>query len=177
MRQAGISLSVGLIGFIFVGLSFIFINHTEAKNSNIQEAKNTEDTVSVDVVQSVDIPTEPEPISTKPKDKIDQPKKKVLQFTVTAYTSGYESTQKKKGDPLYAITASGKRATEGLTIAADWRVLPKGSRVYIEGVGERVVEDKGGAIKGNKIDVYFENLKDAREFGKQVLNVTILDAL
>lgn len=51
-------------------------------------------------------------------------------------------------------TASGHTATEGVTIAADPRVLPIGTRVYIENVGERVVQDVGGAIKGNRIDVY-----------------------
>jgi Uncharacterized protein conserved in bacteria len=54
------------------------------------------------------------------------------------------------------ITASGKPVAEGM-IAADWRVLPKGTKVYLkrgDNLVEKVVEDRGGAIQGNKIDIY-----------------------
>lgn len=54
-------------------------------------------------------------------------------------------------------TASGAKATDGITVAADTRKLPLGTRIYIEGVGERVVQDVGGAVKGNKIDIYVSN--------------------
>lgn len=58
-------------------------------------------------------------------------------------------------------TASGSTATEGITIAADTRVLPLGTKVYIEGVGERIVQDVGGAIKGNKIDIFVNHHSNA----------------
>lgn len=90
-----------------------------------------------------------------------------MYFTLTAYTNGPESTGKRPGDKGYAITASGKRTSEGRTIAADPRVLPMGTKVYIEGVGERIVEDTGSAIKGHKIDVFIEDLDQALEFGRK----------
>lgn len=88
-------------------------------------------------------------------------------FEVTAYSNHYQSTGKRPGDNGYGITRSGAKTVEGVTIAADWRVLPKGTVVWIEGVGKRVVQDTGGAIKGNKIDVYFESEARAMDFGRR----------
>jgi len=87
--------------------------------------------------------------------------------TLTAYTAGPESTGKSEGDKNYGITASGTTVKEGRTIAVDTSVIPMGWWVYIEGVGLRRAEDKGGAIKGKKIDVYFEDVDVATKFGKK----------
>ena len=71
------------------------------------------------------------------------------------------------------ITATGTRATEGRTIAADPRVIPYGTHVLIDG-HEYIVEDCGGAINGNRIDIYFESHADALQFGVQTVTVEIL---
>ena len=68
-------------------------------------------------------------------------------------------------------TASGEVAEEGITIAADWTVLPKGTVVEIDGVGTRIVQDKGGAIKGNRIDIYFLSHQEALEYGRQTVQL------
>ncbi|URN95970.1 MAG: G5 domain-containing protein [Candidatus Pristimantibacillus lignocellulolyticus] len=94
-------------------------------------------------------------------------KKVLTNVTLTAYTAGAESTGKSEGDAGYGVTASGTTVEEGRTIAVDTSVIPMGWWVYIEGVGLRRAEDKGGAIKGNKIDVYFESLNVATKFGKK----------
>lgn len=86
--------------------------------------------------------------------------KKVLKnVTLTAYSS--------EEDGIGTRTASGTRVTEGRTIAVDKSVVPLGWWVYIEGIGFRKAEDTGGAIKGNKIDVYYDSLKSAENFGRK----------
>jgi 3D (Asp-Asp-Asp) domain-containing protein len=93
---------------------------------------------------------------------------------VTAYTAGYESTQKRKGHPLYGVTASGTKVKQGRTIAMD-KSIPFGTLVKIEGFdGVFRVEDRGGKIKGNKVDVYFDNVEDAVKFGKQKRKIYII---
>ncbi|USB33294.1 3D domain-containing protein [Paenibacillus sp. YPG26] len=86
--------------------------------------------------------------------------KKVLKnVSLTAYSS--------EEDGIGTRTASGTRVSEGRTIAVDTKVIPMGWWVYIEGVGFRRAEDTGGAIKGNKIDVYYDSLKAANNFGRK----------
>lgn len=70
-------------------------------------------------------------------------------------------------------TASGEIAQEGITLAADWNVLPKGTKVEIKGLGSRVVQDRGGAIRGNRIDIYFDSHQKALEFGVQEVQLKI----
>ncbi|MER2064294.1 MAG: 3D domain-containing protein, partial [Alkalibacterium sp.] len=60
-------------------------------------------------------------------------------------------------------------------IAVDPDVIPLGSEVYIPGYGEYVAGDTGGAINGNRIDLHMESVSDALIFGRQQLDIQILD--
>lgn len=95
---------------------------------------------------------------------------------VTAYCSCAkccgEWASKRPNDIVY--TASGAEAVEGVTVAADKSKYPFGTVLYIEGLGERIVQDVGGAIKGNRVDVYFNNHEDALAFGRQTLNAYVV---
>jgi 3D (Asp-Asp-Asp) domain-containing protein len=100
---------------------------------------------------------------------------KVLTSTLTAYTAGYESTGKNATNPAYGITYSGSRAKEGRTIAVDPSVIPLGTTVMIEGVGIRKAEDIGSAVRGVRIDVFMDDLHEARKFGvKKDVKVYVL---
>lgn len=70
-------------------------------------------------------------------------------------------------------TASGTRATQGRTIATDTSVIPFGSKVVINGK-IYTAEDTGGAIKGNRIDIYFESHTEALYFGRQKAEVFLV---
>lgn len=72
------------------------------------------------------------------------------------------------------ITASGTWTRKG-TIAADTTRYPFGTRMYVPGYGWGTVEDVGSAIKGDRLDVWFSSHKRALEWGRKVLEVTVID--
>ena len=94
-------------------------------------------------------------------------------YVITAYCACYDCCNKRPIDKGYGITASGGKAVQGVTVAAD-KSIPFGTRIYIDGVGERIVQDRGGAIKGKRIDLYFSDHQSALNFGRQTKQVTIL---
>ncbi len=71
-------------------------------------------------------------------------------------------------------TASGTPVRHGV-IAVDPSFIPIGTRVYIPGYGEAVAEDIGGAIIGNIIDIAFDTHEEAIAFGRQELEIFILE--
>ncbi|GAA0326593.1 stationary phase survival protein SpsC [Bacillus carboniphilus] len=103
------------------------------------------------------------------------PKRTVV---ATGYTAGVESTGKNPGHPLYGITYSGVKVKRDLysTVAADLRVFPIGTILFIPGYGYGVVADKGSAIKGNKLDLFFETVDDVyNQWGKKTVDVYVVE--
>jgi 3D (Asp-Asp-Asp) domain-containing protein len=91
--------------------------------------------------------------------------REVLKMEATAYT-------------LHECDGDGYTATmtvpkEGRTIAVDPSIIPYGSKLTINGVSGYVAEDCGGAIKGNRLDIYMVNRHDALRFGRQEVKVVI----
>ncbi len=86
-------------------------------------------------------------------------------FEATAYT-------------LEGTTASGSKVRDGI-VAADPKVLPLGSRIRVTGAGpydgDYVVTDTGREIKGNEIDIYIRNNAEAKRFGRQQVQVEVLE--
>lgn len=82
-------------------------------------------------------------------------------FKLTAYCPCVACCGKSDG-----ITSTGVKAQANRTIAVDPKIIPYGTVVEIGG-REYVAEDCGGAIKGNRIDVYFDNHAEALNFGVQ----------
>ncbi|CAG7613531.1 hypothetical protein PAESOLCIP111_01616 [Paenibacillus solanacearum] len=109
----------------------------------------------------------------------DLTKLKAVEVIATGYYAGIESTGKNPGHPEYGLTYSGMKVMRDVesfsTIAADPSVFPIGTVLYIPGYGYGVVTDTGGAIKGNRIDLYFETKDQVyREWGKKTLHVFVV---
>lgn len=70
-------------------------------------------------------------------------------------------------------TSTGAIAKEGVTIAVDPNVIPYGTVVYIEGMGEYIAQDCGSAINENDIDIFFESHSVADAWGVQEKEIFI----
>ncbi|WP_010647325.1 3D domain-containing protein [Oceanobacillus massiliensis] len=121
-------------------------------------------------------------------DEIDGPKtiEEAIDFqqfptatvSATGYTAGVESTGKTADHPEYGITYSGVKVKRDLysTIAADLDVFPIGTILWVPGYGYGVVADKGSAINGNKLDLYYPTVDDVyAKWGKKELEVYIVE--
>lgn len=96
------------------------------------------------------------------------------EFKLTAYCScekccGIWAYSRPNGIVYGAI---GEELKEGYSIAVDPNVIPYGTEVVIYGKTYKA-QDCGGAIKGNRIDVYFNDHDDALEFGVQYADIFI----
>lgn len=81
-------------------------------------------------------------------------------FIVTAYCP----CEKCCGAYANGYTATGEKATQGVTVAADPDVLPMGTEIELDG-HTYTVQDTGGAIAGNRLDLYFDSHDDALQWG------------
>lgn len=108
---------------------------------------------------------------------VPEPEPEWIEAVATAYCSceiccGEWALNRPNG---IVYTASGAEAVQGVTIAADWSIYPPGTVLFVEGLGEMIVQDRGGAIQGQKIDVYFESHDDALQFGRQNVRFYIVN--
>lgn len=93
-------------------------------------------------------------------------------FQSTAYDLSVASTGKRPGDKGYGITASGMKAGPGV-VAVDPKVIPLGTKLFIEGYGNAIAGDTGSAIKGNIIDVFFSSNAKCMSWGRRSVKVWI----
>ncbi|MFB1097699.1 MULTISPECIES: 3D domain-containing protein [Bacillaceae] len=95
---------------------------------------------------------------------------KELTVSATAYTGQCEGCS--------GVTATGidlNANPNAKVIAVDPSVIPLGSKVWVEGYGEAIAGDTGGAIKGNKIDVHVPDQGTALNWGRKTVTVKVLD--
>ena len=112
---------------------------------------------------------------TRPIVRVNQPIEEIeptvnyteMRVIATAYCPCVKCCGKSDG-----ITATGVKAKANHTIAADPNILPYGTEILC-GMGEFVVEDCGGAIKGNRVDFFFDTHEEALKFGRQEFTIWV----
>ncbi|PEJ54504.1 MULTISPECIES: 3D domain-containing protein [unclassified Bacillus (in: firmicutes)] len=93
---------------------------------------------------------------------------KVIKMKATAYTGSCKGCSGK--------TATGidlKKNPKVKVISVDPKVIPLGSKVYVEGYGYAIAGDTGGSLKGNKIDVFIPSQKNALKWGVKTVTVKV----
>lgn len=92
---------------------------------------------------------------------------KKMDILVTGYSSTPDQCW---GDPF--ITASGARVHVGTMACPPEYAF--GTKIEIDGMGTYVCEDRGGAIKGNHFDMWFESRGEALQWGKRIVEARII---
>ena len=104
----------------------------------------------------------------KPKKKAEKPKEKTYRMVATAYTANCKGCS--------GITKTGinlRKNPNAKVVAVDPKVIPLGSKVWVQGYGDAVAGDTGGAIKGNKIDIHVKNKSTAYNWGRRTVTVKV----
>ncbi|MBU8881426.1 DUF348 domain-containing protein [Bacillus sp. FJAT-29790] len=101
---------------------------------------------------------------------VDQSGGKEVYVTSTAYTASCNGCSGKTATGLNLHANPNVRV-----IAVDPRVIPLGTKVYVEGYGYAVAADTGSSIKGNKIDVFFASKAEAYRWGRKTVKIRILN--
>lgn len=144
----------------------LLIPHTQEAEEVPTEACTevcTEVTVVELVAEPVEVVAEPEPVLTE-----------LGEFKLTAYCSCSRCCGKWAECRPEGIVygASGEELIAGYSVAVDTSVIPYGTVLVINGQ-EYEAMDCGGAIKGKRIDIYFNEHEDAVQFGVQYADVSI----
>ncbi|WP_409367432.1 LysM peptidoglycan-binding domain-containing protein [Lysinibacillus sp. 38-6] len=143
-------------------------NKPEASAPTTSNSASKENAPEATAPSSNTVPKENEPEATAPSTNNMASKEIIVE--ASAYTASCEGCS--------GITATGidlKANPNTKVISVDPSVIPLGSKVYVEGYGEAIAGDTGGAIKGKRIDVFFPSQQDAINFGVKQLKVTILN--
>lgn len=134
-------------------------------------------TDSVETVSPALATTEATEQIAEPEESVESKFINLGEFRITAYCGcsiccgdyGKNRPIDENGKSI-VYTANQTVAVEGVTIAADISIFPYGTTLYIDG-HQYTVQDRGGAINGNRLDIYFENHQDALNFGVQYKEV------
>lgn len=154
----------GIILSCFLVVLAIYPFNNEAENEQqVPEINIEEDVTTSDAIESIEEEIEPTPLAKPINEYVN-----LGTFQISAYCHCVKCCGKSDG-----ITAIGTKVQANKTIAVDPRVIPLGSKVIIDGY-TYVAEDTGGAIKGNRIDMYFPTHQAALDWGIRYKQVSLV---
>ena len=135
--------------------------------------KSGEEVVENEQIEETTKPSSQEVVQGPPTNYVKQ-----MKVNATAYCLCQKCCGKSPSSPGYGRTASGLVIVPGTgmkVIAVDPKMIPFGTKVYVDGYGYAIAADTGGAIKQNRIDVYMDSHSDALKWGrKNNINLYIL---
>lgn len=132
---------------------------------------SSEEPVEVPVEVPAAVPAAAQPVSVpKPKQEAAPIRELLGTYRIYAYCPCTKCTGKYPGSTGYGVTSSGAKANEGTTVAMAG--LPFGTKIYIEGIGERVVQDRG--VGKGIVDIYFSSHKACLQFGTRKAKVWVV---
>lgn len=186
-KLLAIAVAVAASAFIFASPSFA-ATHTIKKGEDLSTLAKKYDTTVKNLMELNDLSTSKvkqkqviklpahiknKPVKKKPASKVSATHpsnvKKTFNMTATAYTAYCKGCS--------GITKTGlnlRKYPELKVVAVDPKVIPLGSKVWVEGYGIAVAGDTGGAIKGNKIDIFVKNKSTAYQWGRKKVTVKLL---
>ena len=154
-----------IILFILSVLGLVFLNN-HFRELNAIESEYTQPSLQVITNSSNEI-IQPQNTDNKKEFNIFNHSK---QFTVEA--TGYANTEECCYPYFDGKTSIGRDANF-LGVAVDPKVIPYGSLIEIEGLGIFIADDCGGDIKGKKIDIRFESMQKAKEWGRKTIQIKV----
>ena len=159
---------------------------TNVTDSKIEQNISTEDIEDEKKEKTKEIEKEVKAVSYRELAENNPPEeyKQVIEATATAYCLCQKCCGKSPSSPGYGVTASGLKIIPGTgmkVIAVDPKVIPLGSKVYVQGLngawdyGYAVAGDTGGAIKSMKIDLYMDSHEETLSWGRKKVNIYVVD--
>lgn len=159
---------------------------TNVTDSKIEQNISTEDIEDEKKEETKEIEKEVKAVSYRELAENNPPEeyKQVIEATATAYCLCQKCCGKSPSSPGYGVTASGLKIIPGTgmkVIAVDPKVIPLGSKVYVQGLngawdyGYAIAGDTGGAIKSMKIDLYMDSHEETLSWGRKKVNIYVVD--
>ncbi len=186
---------------VFSASTEVLENTVDEENNDIELEEVKEEVITNVEEQKIEEPKIEENVTNDEKSKADEvvklvsyrdlaennpPEeyKSVIEATATAYCLCEKCCGKSPSSPGYGVTASGLKIIPGTgmkVIAVDPKIIPLGSKVYVEGLngawdyGYAVAADTGGAIKNIKVDLYMDSHSETLNWGRKKVNIYVVE--